>query len=657
MNAPPSSSSKSKRPHHSDSLSSKLEPKTKKNLSSGNPLQDHNTTIVTPNNSSFEAPRGCLRFCLSNFSSSNSNAKTPFIDRPIKIKTLGETTPKSAPNPSKPSKRSVSRKAVLQNEEKVRKNPPSLYQWQSGRKTNSGTGSKSKISSVLDTSGSLVNKVSSGSELRVCSAVDVNLTPLSKVATGLRLKFREDEKENVVYDYEKLSNPSGNKNKTPPIQVSVSPEIQTPFASSIVATETRPACYSAGYVLSGVTDKRKCRPRGILTVGENNVLDFGAAKDISGFDEDDDRNKENVLGVVDKSSSVSVLPLPAEALMHWILSPRNEEDEDYKENSEIGLCRYQIHSPNSDLFNEEFNFSDLCNGSNSRSSASVTTRKRCTSSCSPGEGILWPFHDNEAVSCTPRCTPSFMCAGSEEERKCCGDFDRENSPFSMDVLGSGNVIQTPDSSPDRCVGLSRLTEVGKEHPIDSELDLITENLQRTSLSSKGYESIWDPTSSSFQFDCLTTASNSVDLSNFSNILDDQSSWISTSTLGNVSQSHTRISWREGLVTRIFDMDEFDSCRYLSDGEDNASGYHNNQLKSCQNPEISVDVGEYEILKNGLVSAEFVDTGLKNREKSEERLPSQLSCSCAESISADGGSLTASGDSDWTLYYTNHLFKV
>ncbi|KAJ0092607.1 hypothetical protein Patl1_27052 [Pistacia atlantica] len=314
-------------------------------------------------------------------------------------------------------------------------------------------GPKSKISSVLDSSGSLVNKVSSGSEIRVC---DVNLTPLSKVATGSGLDFRENEKEIDVDDDEKLSIPSGNENKTPPIQASVSPEIQTQCGSSIVATATTPACYAAGYVVSGVTDKRKCRPRGILTVGEDN--------DISGFDEDDDSNKENVLGVVDNSSTVSMLPLPAEASMHWLLSPCNEEDEDHKENSEIG------------------------------------------------------------------------------------------------------------------------------------------------------------------------------------------SW-------NLSQSQMRISWRDGLVSRIFEMDEFDSCRYLSDEEEDASEYYNEQLKSCQNPEFNVDEGKYEILKNGFGSAEFVDTELKTGEKSEERLPSQLSCSCAESISTDGGGLTASGDSDWTLCYKNQLFKV
>lgn len=331
-----------------------------------------------------------------------------------------------------------------------------MYQWQSGRKPSSGNGSKSKVSSGLDTSGGLVNKASSGSEIRVCDVDDVNFTPLSKV----------NEKEIDLDDDEKLSNPSGNKNKTPPIQASVSPEIQTQCGSSTVATATTPACYGAGYVVSGVTDKRKCRPRGILTVGENIVPDFGAVRDISGFNEDDFSNKENVPGVVDNSSSDLVLPLPAEASMHWLLSPCNEVEEDHKGNSEFGSCSYQIHSPNSSVFGDEFNFSDLCNGSNSRSSACVSTWKKSNSMCSSGERILWPFHDSEAVLSIPNCTPSCKGAGLEEEMKLCGDFDRENSPFSMDVLGSRNVVQTPesDSSSDRCVDLLHLkAEAGKPH--------------------------------------------------------------------------------------------------------------------------------------------------------------------------------------------------
>lgn len=149
----------------------------------------------------------------------------------------------------------------------------------------------------------------------------------------------------------------------------------------------------------------------------------------------------------------------------------------------------------------------------------------------------------------------------------------------------------------------------------------------------------------------------IDLSHYQKVLDDRDSWTSTSTLGYVSQSQMRISWREGLMSRIFEMDEFDSCRYLSDEEEDVGGCDNDLLKPCQNPDVNADERNYEILKNDFGSTEDVDTKTGVKGKGEERVPSQITCSCAESISTDGGGLAASGDSDWTLCYKNHLFQV
>ncbi|KAL5733700.1 hypothetical protein ACOSQ2_033392 [Xanthoceras sorbifolium] len=592
-----------------------------------------NNSSCRSSSSSIEAPRGCLRFFLSHSSSSNSNTKTPFINRPTKGKALSKT-PKSAPNPSKPSKGGVLQRPFSRKPERGKKSTPCLYQWQSGRKPSSKNASKHKNVTALSSSADPVNKPPAGRiELEVCRVNDESLTPLSKIATGSGLDFAPDRNVTSINgnDDEKMSNTSGNNNKTPPIQASVSPEIQIQCSgSSLAAKTTTPACYAAGYIVSGVTDKRKCRPRGVLTVGDNNLLDFNMAEAIDSFGEDDDDNgEENIRGVVDSNSSTLIVPLPAEASMHWLLSPCNEEDEVRKENSENRSCGVRIHSPSSSLFGDGHT-SDLCN-------------------------------DNLIIASSPNCTPSCKVADLEEGRKQDYDLDGENSTFSTDTLGSGNIIQTPqsDTSTDRYVGLSWLKATsGQKYRLDSELDLATESLQLMSLSSKGYESIWDPNNSSFQFDCLTTPSDSVDLSQFQKILDDRASWMSTSTLGNVSQSQMRISWREGLVSRIFEMDEFDSCRYLSDEEEDVNGGHNNdELKSCQNPELNVDAGNYEILNNGSGSTEFVDTDLETEEKGERRHLCQLSCSCAESISTDGGDLAASGDSDWTLCYKNQLFKV
>ncbi|TXG72969.1 hypothetical protein EZV62_001548 [Acer yangbiense] len=601
-----SSSSKPTKTHHKK--------KQKHHQCSRSPLRDLNTTA-----NSIEAPRGCLRFFLSH---SSSNTKAPFI----KGKALIET-PTSAPNPSK-----------------AKNITPCLYQWQSGRKPTSKIASKR------------LNLSSGSPPGRSCTSVnDVNFTPLSKIATGSGLDFAAHKK--VTIHDEKISNTSGSNNKTPPIQASVSPEIQTQCGGSALASKTStPACYAAGYLVSGVTDKRKCRPRGILTVGDNNFLDFDMAKPIDSFGEDDDHHNshENVGGVVDSNDSTLTVPLPAEASMHWLLSPCNEDDEDLKENSDNGSCGFRIRSPSLSLFGDGCT-SNLCNDRNHTSSDKRSSISLLSPTVFPEFQVpLRPFNDNLNLVfvSSPNCTPSCKVAALEVEGKQDYDIDGEISPFSMDTLGSGNIIQTPqsDSSTDRCIGTSWLkTTSGQGHRLDSELDLVTESLQMMSLSSKGYESIWDPSNSSFQFDCLTSPSNSVDLSQFQKILDDQVSWMSASTLDNVSQSQMRISWREGLVSRMFEMDEFDSCRYLSDEEEDVNECHNNhQLKSCQNPELNDDAGNYETPKNG---------DLETEEKGDKRLPCQISCPCAESISIDGGDLAASGDSDWTLCYKNQLFKV
>lgn len=677
MNPPSKSSSSSLKSTKSlnRNCSKKIEQRTKKQqLCSRNPLQNLNTTIInnssgnnnscSTSTSSIEAPKGCLRFFLSH--SSSSNSKTPLIDRPVKIKTLAKTTPKSAPNLSKPSRRSILQKPSLGKGEKVKKDSTFLYQLQSGKKSSSRNVSKCKISSILDTGGSPINKVTSGPDVRFCDGNVVDLTPLSKIATESGLDCAVDKKVIVgddVVDVEKLSNGSGSRNRTPPIQASVSPELHAQSGLSVTATSRTPACYGAGHVVSGITDKRKCRPRGLLTVGDNNMLDFGSAKAADSFEEREGNNKENIVGVVDNSRRVSIVPLPAEACMHWLLSPCSEEDDEQKENTENGSRKFQIHSPSSSLFNDEISL-DLCN-KNSNRRVSIITRRGSNSLCSPCgvpefQGISDTFHENLVISSSPNCTPICKAADLEDEKKGRYDFNAENSPFSADTFGSGNVIQTPqsDSSPDRPAGLSWLkTEACQNHQFNSESDLLTERIHMASLSSKGYESIWDPTSSSFQFDCVMTPSNSVDLSQYQKVLDDRDSWTSTSTLGYVSQSQMRISWREGLMSRIFEMDEFDSCRYLSDEEEDVGGCDNDLLKPCQNPDVNADERNYEILKNDFGSTEDVDTKTGVKGKGEERVPSQITCSCAESISTDGGGLAASGDSDWTLCYKNHLFQV
>ncbi|GAB4825678.1 hypothetical protein Ancab_008551 [Ancistrocladus abbreviatus] len=60
----------------------------------------------------------------------------------------------------------------------------------------------------------------------------------------------------------KLGQGKINISPTPPVEASVSPEMQC--GSSTMVSKT-PACYGAGHVVFGVTDKRECQPRGVLT--------------------------------------------------------------------------------------------------------------------------------------------------------------------------------------------------------------------------------------------------------------------------------------------------------------------------------------------------------------------------------------------------------
>ncbi|GER38652.1 hypothetical protein STAS_15179 [Striga asiatica] len=101
--------------------------------------------------------------------------------------------------------------------------------------------------------------------------------------------------------------------KTPPVEASLSPEIQTQSRSKIPVSKMEvktPICYGAGHLVSGVTDRRKCRRRGSLKGFEKANL----------FQENGD--------LINGSCDFSI-PLPAEASVRWVLSPCDEENRDF----------------------------------------------------------------------------------------------------------------------------------------------------------------------------------------------------------------------------------------------------------------------------------------------------------------------------------------
>ncbi|TYG48329.1 hypothetical protein ES288_D10G004700v1 [Gossypium darwinii] len=424
------------------------------------------------------------------------------------------------------------------------------------------------------------------------------------------------------------SNTSSSNTITPPLQASFSPEIQS------TAMATTPACYGAGHLLSGVTDKRKCRARGVLAVAQAGPIDDGILSNGSNdasFEEDCDAGLDNKF-------SASILPSPVEASMHWLLSPCHENDHDKDDNQHSASSHGFLEehktrlSPSSPLLDLGVSF-DWCNFSNDTSDATNSgTGKSQRSTNSMLISTQGPrFGLSLDCSSSPNVTPYSGLIPPKEEEKHGYNIDGRNSPLSADTLGSENVMQTPksDSSLERPVMLScsRLKDHKRPHHLQSELLSITEDLRMASLSPESHLSICDTNSSSIKFDRLSTPSDSMDLSWFQKILDDRYLWNSNSTFEDVSQSELRISWREGLASRIFEMDEFDSCRCLSDEEE----------------DLNVDAGNVPTIKNG--------------DENKEKLHSPLQCSYAESIATDGGGLAQSTDSDWNLCYKNNLFQV
>ncbi|XP_010068461.3 uncharacterized protein LOC104455315 [Eucalyptus grandis] len=629
---------------------------------------------------SIEAPRGCLRFFLSHSSSTRNVAGRTCAPA---------RTPKSAP--ARPSKsdhqrnRGAAAKAAdlevprAVKQPKLKKNPPCLYQWQSAKTAASRTGKKSGSSPVSGADGNVAGEFPSGSEASKRERIELGSagnggatsTPISKGSGVVETPCGGDR--NVE------ENSSNSKIKTPPILASVSPEIQCgsglmnysgTIASAGGTAGTHP-CFGAGYVVSGVADRRKCRPRGILSVRENES-DFS----VSGSHGNGDG--ESFSRLADKPS-ISPVPLPCEASMQWLLSPCNEEDEEHKYDSENESCPFErVEEEGSALCALTSPLSGPVFSSDAGNKSNVTCTTTGTDSNSGGRNpevtssrgllefdeLLQPPQCTGDVCSPAEMTPIWKGFSLKEERKLSYNVDRLDDPSNADSLGSGNVIRTPnsDSSSDGYFRLSWVNNAqhGRKDQTDSEIDLLTQSFSNATLSPDYSMSTCDSTNLNFRLDCLAMPSNSIDLAQVQNVLDSKVHWASNSSVDNVSQSDLRISWRDGLVSRIFEMDEYDFCKCLSDDED-ATG-SDIDLKLHKSPAHNVNTqnaaAENVNDNNTLGSNHFVDEKHENDQKVEDMHSRQKQFESAESISFDGGGLLAStsSDSDWNLCYKNSLFK-
>ncbi|XP_020223021.1 uncharacterized protein LOC109805375 isoform X2 [Cajanus cajan] len=654
----------------------------KKKPSPRSPLQDLNRISSSSNSSyasssvSTEAPKGCLRFL------SSSSFRTP-VHRPKSLTKTPSSVPhavalkQSKSNSSKenlPKGNSGIRTKTLASDKAQtrRKKPPCLYQWQPGKKSWSMTGQKSKPCSALNEHGKLLPRLPSASKelkhkedilgglndnacehahLKLCLG-DVNSTPSKKVIGSYLGDVR------VFEDVEE--NPNASISRTPPIHDSVSPEIQC--GSSLVSKTTTPACYGAGYVVSGVADKRKCRPRGILTVERY----YSGCDKLTANSSDDDEKK---VMDTDDHASPSLLPLPTEAVVRWLSSPSNKGKKNPSQKFEHGLNQSQglgesttlasstSLSSSSKTFWNVSDSSDLSCGADGimRKISSLISPSGLAEFQVPSNYKLSPSYSSLLFS--PNPTPICRAGSSGKSKRDRYNLIDENSPFSLNSFGSQNVIQTPESdcSSYLHVGLS-LVHTDNLKGDDSNPDLnksskmlLSENFLNSSIL------LEDSVNSSFQFDCLTVPHESIDLSKHPNFLDDQDPWLSSSTTENASQSQMRVSWREGLMSQLYELDEFDCCRCLSDEEEIANDSGTDRFSG---PQVNVETNDGKKLNSDVGITETEDNELEIDGLGKDNISALISCSGAESISTDGGGLVASGeDPDWTLCHVNKLFEV
>ncbi|KAF6137508.1 hypothetical protein GIB67_031787 [Kingdonia uniflora] len=639
--------------------SASLESKNKASPSSRssscrNPLRDLNTIIEDPLSHSIEARRegggGCLSFLLSNPSSKN-----PINQRPK----LFPKTPKSAPspklsNPKPKHKPKQSECSSFRNSERDKKKIQCLNQVKNGkdsifRAPTLEEKSLSKLGSGFCLEDDLRDRKQQ--QWRFSRSVghdddaddDKGETPELRLFSFEKISLNENKengtpvvsKMNFWSDLDENSILISKTKTTPPVEASISPEIPSGslFGS---ATTTTTTCFGAGHLLSGVTDKRKCRPRGILTVGEK-----------LGFSE---------------------VPAPTDASIKWLLSPCGEEEENQKSSPQIGLLEFRslegpttptpFHSPSSPS-SVHGDTSDSFSKASSRRKSCLISPSDCNEfvgrTPSPSKGRAY---DDHLVSCSS--SPS-SCKGVNQKQErggCRYELTKENSSLSEDSLGSQNMICTPqsNSSSTSLVGLSWLKNVEDCEEHGFELDSKGKALPLASSSPVNSTSTRNPADVlplpgfSFQFTRPVSSLGPIDQTCSRKKLSDPSLGISSSSFASLSSSEMKISWREGLISRIFDMDELDCCRCLSDEEEDVKFFGRELDCNVQN---DLSLAAY------LASPEFQSEEPKIDKKGKRILsPQRPSASCAESISTDGGGLfITSGDSDWTAYYKNNLFEV
>ncbi|KAL6582407.1 hypothetical protein OROMI_006421 [Orobanche minor] len=532
----------------------------------------------------FEVSNGCSRLLLSsNPSSTSSSSRTHFHRRPnnsstvtLKARSNENELPKK-PFSQKPVKNQTphldkqqygkaNTKAAIKNTQRSKLCSGRIDPVKTFRKRSEEIESKLKNSQDNASGEPNINIFGVYSDIIDLDCIE-KCTPERKIASvsvsdSVCFDYSHNVKEDSISETDDGKN-SNSAVRTPPVEASVSPEILCgPHSKSLVTkSAATPVCYGAGHLLSGVTDKRKCRRRGTLEGGCERINLF-----------DDEKNKENVTS----DSWDSLIPLPSEALVRWALSPCEEAGEGSK-------CK---------LDHQCRMIGEILLSSPSKLCGNVTG--------------FWRDNSNQKMH--------------EQEHDVMHDVIENNSAFSIDSLSSGNIIQTPSSDS----GSYRYGYLGGSNVdlLQFELDSVTKTLDKIGLSSP-----------------------SISLSQVQENVNSVCSWVSGSTLlENLALSQTKVSWKDGLISRSDENDEFDCCQCFSDEEPNDGVCFGKEKDLAQKSFLSSHLGteSAENKENGMQIYSVYPRG------KGKNSPRGIDAS-AESICTNGGDLVASGDSDWMYF--------
>ncbi|TVU03608.1 hypothetical protein EJB05_50795, partial [Eragrostis curvula] len=440
---------------------------------------------------------------------------------------------------------------------------------------------------------------------------------------------------------------------TPPVHASISPEV----AACGSAT---PACFAAGHhVVPGVGDRRKCRPRGILALAGEGLV----SEDLDDGGGGGEPSRASIHWLSSPSGQgagtcSTKCGTEEEASVNWLVSPRDE--------GVVNFLDDEIIVPRCSLEDAFWHFSPDCTGLLSSPLLSglpdFGTPASELSGTAPSSGFL-------PVEKTPSSGDSISPFSLIVKRASASS--RVSSLCAQQVLGSSYrhssaVDPTPISGEESWhQSVSNGTRSGltrtSSRPMKM-MDPVVECLEMMSLSPQPGDYDYDGNGAlpaplpdlSFQFAGAPTPLESIDLTTFKRSPRDIQLKGKEASFPKPALAETRISWREGLVSRMFDMGDLDCCKWLSDDEEAPVLSHN--VEALPDTKFQPSCG-YSPQKQGgdhPVGGGFgsIEFSCIVDELNNDCKPCPKPVAVAESMRTEGFELVSSDDSDWTLFYKN-----